>query len=128
MSGIKYLLDTNFILGLLSAQPEVLSEVTARNLFISECAFSAITRMEILGFAGLEHEEELLIKQKLARMTYLPLTRATEDVAISLRQTRKIKLPDAIIAATAISAALTLLTMDKHLQSVMAGTRPTLPG
>jgi hypothetical protein len=54
MSGIKYLLDTNFILGLLRAQPEVLSEVAARNLFFSECAFSAITRMEILGFAGLE--------------------------------------------------------------------------
>jgi predicted nucleic acid-binding protein len=121
MSGLKYLLDTNFILGLLSTQPEVMSEVAARNLFISECAFSAITRMEILGFAGLEHEEESLIRQKLSRMTYLPLTRATEDVAISLRQTRKIKLPDAVIAATAISESLTLLTMDKHLQAVIAG-------
>jgi hypothetical protein len=121
MSGIKYLLDTNFILGLLRAQPEVLSEVAARNLFISECAFSAITRMEILGFAGLERDDEALIRQKLARMTYLPLTRAAEDVAIGLRRSRKIKLPDAIIAATAISEALTLLTMDKHLQAVIAG-------
>ena len=121
MSGIKYLLDTNFILGLLRAQPEVLSEVAARNLFISECAFSAITRMEILGFAGLERDDESLIRQKLARMTYLPLTRAAEDVAIGLRRFRKIKLPDAIIATTAISEALTLLTMDKHLQAVIAG-------
>ena len=127
MSGIKYLLDTNFILGLLSAQPEVLSAVAARDLLISECAFSAITRMEILGFAGLEREEESLIRQKLARMTYLPLTRAAEDVAISLRKTSKIKLPDAVIAATAICEALILLTMDKHLQNVLAGARLTHP-
>jgi hypothetical protein len=77
--------------------------------------------MEILGFAGLERDDEALIRQKLARMTYLPLTRAAEDVAIGLRRSRKIKLPDAIIAATAISEALTLLTMDKHLQAVIAG-------
>ena len=44
---------------------------------------------------------------------------ARSDVVISLRQTRKIKLPDAVIAATALCAGIELLTLDKHLQSVV---------
>ncbi len=118
MSGIKYLLDTNFILGLLKSQPVVLEEVAFRNLSIGTCAYSAITRFELLGFPDISRDEESLIRQKLERLTYLPLSRAIEDVAISLRQTRKIKLPDAMIAATALCVGIELLTLDKHLQSV----------
>lgn len=123
MNGIKFLLDTNFILGLLKSQPEVLAEVAERKLSISECGYSAITRMELLGFPGISREEESLIRQKLERLSYLPLTRAVEDVVISLRQTRKIKLPDAVIAGTALCAGIELLTLDKHLQSVVQTNR-----
>ncbi|MEI6762402.1 MAG: type II toxin-antitoxin system VapC family toxin [Betaproteobacteria bacterium] len=118
MSGIKYLLDTNFILGLLKSQPVVLKEIALRILSIGVCAYSAITRIELLGFPDISRDEESLIRQKLERLTYLPLSRAIEDVAISLRQTRKIKLPDAMIAATALCAGIELLTLDKHFQSV----------
>jgi predicted nucleic acid-binding protein len=45
-----------------------------------------------------------------------------EDVTISLRQTRKVKLPDAVIAATALCAGIELLTLDKQLQSVALKT------
>jgi hypothetical protein len=119
MNGIKFLLDTNFILGLLKSHPEVLAAISLRNLSVSECGYSAITRMELLGFPGISREEESMIRQKLERLTYLPLTRAVEDVVIGLRQTRKIKLPDAVIAATAICAGVELLTLDQHLLSVV---------
>ena len=42
-----------------------------------------------------------------------------KDVAIAVRRTRKVKLPDAIIAATAIHLQLELLTLDVGLQSVV---------
>ena len=123
MSGIKFLLDTNFILGLLKSQSAVLEEISERKLTIAECGYSAVTRMELLGFPGISREEESLLRQKLERLSYLPLTRSVEDVVISLRQTRKIKLPDAIIAATALCAGVELLTLDKHLQSVVQTNR-----
>jgi hypothetical protein len=119
MSGNKYLLDTNFILGILKRDPLVLAEVSSRQLHVSECSYSAITRMELLGFHSITREEESLIKQKLDRLTYLPLTEMIENVAIDLRQTRKIKLPDAIIAATALCFDSELLTLDQHLLSVV---------
>ena len=123
MSGIKFLLDTNFILGLLKSQSAVLAEISERKLSIAECGYSAVTRMELLGFPGISREEESLLRQKLERLSYLPLTRSVEDIVISLRQTRKIKLPDAIIAATALCAGVELLTLDKHLQSVVQTNR-----
>ena len=43
MSGIKYLLDTNFILGLLKSTPEVLSMIIDLDVLAEECAYSAVT-------------------------------------------------------------------------------------
>lgn len=52
---------------------------------------------------------------------YLPITREIEDQAIALRRQRRIKLPDALIAATALHNGLELLTLDAGLLSVMRG-------
>lgn len=119
MSGIRYLLDTNFILGILKSDPDVLAQISSRQLHLGECAYSAIARMELLGFHGITREEASLIQQKLDRLAYLPLTANIEDVVIDLRQTRRIKLPDAIIAATALCAGTELLTLDQQLLSVV---------
>jgi predicted nucleic acid-binding protein len=115
MSGIKFLLDTNFVLGLLKATPEVVHIVTTRDLTASSCAYSAVTRMELLGFSGITDDEEKLISSRLSNFTYLSITVEVEDVAIVLRRSRKVKLPYAIIAATARQHNLELLSLDKQL-------------
>lgn len=119
MSGIKYLLDTNFILGLLKATPEVAALVAGRTILAAECGYSAITRMELLGFAGLTESEDVLIRQRLSQLTYCPVVSGIEDFAIALRRARQIKLPDAIIAATANYHSAELLTLDMRLDAVM---------
>ena len=119
MSGINYLLDTNFILGILKSSPAVLGEISERKILASACAYSVITRMELLGFPGITSAEDGLIRQKLESFTPISLTPPIEDVVIKLRQTRKIRLPDAIIAATAIVAGVELLTLDQHLLAVV---------
>ena len=125
MNGNKYLLDTNFILGILKSNPLVLAELSSRRLLAGECSYSAITRMELLGFHLITREEESLIRQKLEHLTYLSLTQDIEDVVIDLRQSRKIKLPDAIIVATALCSDTELLTLDQHLLSVVnSATKP----
>jgi len=44
-------------------------------------------------------------------------------LVIKLRKKRKIKLPDAIIAATALCSDLNLLSLDRHLLSFMNAAR-----
>jgi len=124
MNGIKYLLDTNFFLGLMKTTPEVLAIVTRRDLLVSSCAYSAVTRMELLGYPNITNEEERLIADKLSKFTYLPITSEVEDLAIVLRRTRKVKLPDAVIAATAIHHGLELLSLDQALLSVAKQSSP----
>jgi len=119
MSGVKYLLDTNFILGMLKSSPAVLQTLTERQLTADQCAFSAITRMELLGFPGITTNEQHLVQQTLDRFRYLAISLEIEDKAISMRRTRQVKLPDALIAATALCHDLELLTLDRDLQSVM---------
>ena len=87
--------------------------------------------MELLGFPGITSAEEVLIQAKMASLIYLPITSAVEDMAISLRRTRRVKLPDAIVAASALEAGAELLTFDHQLQSLMAVElhgRSTNPG
>ena len=57
------------------------------------------------------------------QLTYLALDRQIEDQAITLRRQRRIKLPDAVIAATALTHGLELLTLDEGLSAVMASAR-----
>ena len=76
--------------------------------------------MELLGFHRITQEEEALIKQKLDHFSNLPLTKDIEDRDITLRQSRKIKLPDAIIAATALCVGIELLTLDQHLSAIVS--------
>lgn len=115
MNGIKFLLDTNILIGLLNRTEAVIYLLTLQRVVITQCAFSAVTRMELLSYQGLKPEDRQTIVQLLGRMNYLPITSAIEDATIELRQKNKSKLPDAIIAATAQHHQLHLLTLDAGL-------------
>lgn len=56
MNGIKYLLDTNIIIGVLKGNSQAIG--IAKHIDLSACAFSAITRIELLGFLGINDREE----------------------------------------------------------------------
>lgn len=124
MSGSEFLLDTNFILGMLKGTPAVVDLIQREQLLAGQCAYSAITRMELLGYPGITRAEDELIRNRLAMFAYLPVDRAVEDRAIELRRSRRVKLPDALIAATAITHGLRLLTFDVGLQAVLREVAP----
>lgn len=118
MSGVKYLLDTNIVIGILKQYPEVIAYISGFDPELSECAYSAVTRMELLGFGGISAQEDREIRQLLDAMHYLPLDATVEDATIQLRRSSGLKLPDSIIAATAQVHGLMLLTLDNKLQKI----------
>jgi len=71
---------------------------------------SVITYMEILGYPFEHSNEENFIKELLTVFQTLYLDQHIADITIEIRKKKRIKLPDAIIAATAISANLHLVT------------------
>lgn len=117
MSGIKFLLDTNIVIGLLKAHPGALALAEQANLQLSMAAVSQITRMELLGFPRLTVEEEAQIRHFLSACQVCPIDEAVEAEAIRLRRTGSFKLPDAIVAATMLTRRLKLLTLDQSMLS-----------
>lgn len=117
MSGIKYLLDSCFILELSKRNPEVLTVIREKSIHLSECAISTINRMEVLGYKEITSEESHHLSILLSKMLKIPISDLTENRVIELRKTHKIKLPDCIVLATALNNHLELLTLDTGLKN-----------
>jgi len=115
MSGIEFLLDTNMVIGLLKGQASAIALAEQSGLALDKSAVSQITRMELLGYPQLTDDEAQTIRAFLANCQVRMLDEQVEAQAIALRRSGLFKLPDAIIAATAITASLRLLTLDQGM-------------
>jgi predicted nucleic acid-binding protein len=106
----KSLLDTNIIIYLDKGISDFDVALFLSTAMESRPMISIMTEIELLGFnfstlADLQKMEELI-----ADTSVLPLTKAIAEQTILIRRKHKIKLPDAIIAATAMVHELRLVT------------------
>ena len=67
-----------------------------------------------------------MIRAALDQFRYLPISFDVEEAAIAMRRTRRVKLPDALIASTALCHGLELLTLDAGLLATMKAVRPSV--
>lgn len=107
MSGNNYLLDTNILVYAMKGIPSVAP------YFEENCFISVIPEIEIIGIEGVSRKELTIRQTAVDFCTIIPLTNTIKNEAIQLKQQFKIKLPDAIIAATALAEGYTLVTADK---------------
>lgn len=120
MSGTRCLLDTNVVIGLLKQHTAAIALIESHQLDLNQVAISQITRMELLGYPSLPKEEERQILGFLQSCRVLVIDETVEQCAIQLRRSGSCKLPDAIIAATALVHQLTLLTLDERLSTLVS--------
>lgn len=112
MNG-KYLFDTNAVIYYLQGLPEWVALIDGATM--TERYASVVTRMELRAFPGITEGEEERVLRFLADLRVMPLDGAVEDTAVTIRRAGRLKLPDAIVAATAICAGATLITGDRKL-------------
>ena len=113
MNG-KYLLDTNAIINLLKDENADFNFKDKKGGFF----VSIITEIELLSFKDLTAEDENSIKKLLPGSCIININKIIKDKTIELRKNKDIKLPDAIICATAIVNSLTLVTDDERLFNI----------
>lgn len=111
---MRYVYDTNIFIYYLADEPTVNSFFTEEFLNLHEVLISPIIHIELLSFAGLEKEEEQAIRDLLSQFYSVPLLREIEEQTIQLKRQYKIKLPDAIIAATALHKEAFLVTRNAN--------------
>ncbi|MDQ7083486.1 MAG: type II toxin-antitoxin system VapC family toxin [Sulfurovum sp.] len=80
---------------------------------------SLITYMEILSYNFTSKNEEGFIKNLLSLFEVIDISKEIAQNVILLKKMRKIKLPDAIIVATALTFDYTLLSNDKQLSTII---------
>jgi|SRR5579863_5259128 predicted nucleic acid-binding protein len=105
---LKSVLDTNAVLYFLGGR-------LAHGLPNGQYFISVISEIELLSYPLLDQSAQSKIEKFLSGITIIGLSQAVKTQAILLRRTHQLKLPDAIVAATALSLGATLITNDSKL-------------
>jgi len=109
---LRLLLDTNAIIDFLKQENDPLD--LSSLILQHECFVSVIVKLELLKYPEITHSEENAITEFLRLVPIIPLNEAIENETIALGRSEKLKLPDAIIGATAIVYDAKLVTRDPH--------------
>jgi predicted nucleic acid-binding protein len=112
MNGINYLVDTNFLI-YLSEEDKIVIPFLDDNISISY-----ITELELLGVFSISKEQLKNAQNLINDCIVFEMNSQIKQKVISLKQSYKIKLPDAIIAATAIVYNLPFITSDADFKKI----------
>src|SRR4051794_13134839 len=118
MEPEKYLIDSNSVIDYLGNKFPVSCMQFMNAVVDATPTISVITKIEVLGFNA-PQEHDMLLISFINDATVIDLVPAVVDQSIALRKLYKIKLPDAIFAATAMVYSLALITRNtKDFESI----------
>ena len=114
MNGDYILLDTNAFIYFFEWRPGI-----AEHILLAETIYySVITEIELLSAPHLSKDDIAAIREFLARCQRVDLTPDIAERTILIRRIDRIKTPDAIIAATALTLNVPLITADKQFTRI----------
>jgi len=109
MIAERLLADTNALIHQLGGDQRVGELLKGKKVHIS-----FVTQIELLSWQGYSIKERALISEQIKEFIIMDANEGIKMIAIDLRIKHKLKLADALIAATAISLKIPLVTQDKH--------------
>lgn len=112
MNGFSFVADTNFLIDIHEGKEKVLPFLDGTVIV------SVISEIELLGWYKLSVNEKKELRLLLDDCIIFELTTEIRKIAIEIRQQKKIKTPDAIIAATAMHLQVPIVSSDKGLKNI----------
>jgi predicted nucleic acid-binding protein len=113
MNGEFIFVDTNAIIKFLEGRNDIVNLLDGKIL-----CMSVITEMELLCKQHITSQERLLIRSFIADCFVIGLDNTVKEKAIQIRLSNNLKLPDAIVAASAIVMALPIVTSDNQFKTI----------
>jgi predicted nucleic acid-binding protein len=108
------LLDTNVLIyHIRLALTDEVTQQLGEALKAGRAFISVITRIEMLAWKGHSDESLRQTTDLISLLPELPMSEAVIEQAIRIRKTFGLKLPDAVIAATALAHGLQLMTANE---------------
>jgi len=114
----KYLIDNNAISNYFSESYPEKGMIFMDDVIGQGPNISIITEIEALSWIHKDKQKETIVAQFVAESNIVNIIPAIVAQCVNIRRQRKIKTPDAIIAATAIVHSLTLITSDNDFYGV----------
>lgn len=111
MNGVDLFVDTNVLINLAEGKSGVDQYLESNNLFVS-----VVSEIELLGWHKITTSQKNYFKSLLGDCSVIGITNPVKELSIQLKQKNKVKLPDAIIAASALHLDIPLLTFDKGFE------------
>lgn len=106
--GTEYLIDSNAVIDFCNGK----LPLAGRELLFSivQPKISVITHIEVFGFPEISRTEEKLLNDFVSIALIYPLDIDVAKKSIEIKKKARIKLPDAVIAATALIHGLVLIS------------------
>lgn len=122
--GAKYLIDTNAVIDYLDGK---LPSSGNNLLDDNNVNISVITRMELLSWSGSLEKQTEILEEFISLSQVFNLSESIIQKTIKVRKAFATKLPDAIIAATALTHDFTLITRNTKDFNKIAGLNVVNP-
>ncbi len=126
--GLAYLWDTNTVIYYLQQLFPPKGEAWMDKVISSnKPVLSIITEIELLGWKSAHPEDLRILKGFVENSSVIGLEPNIKDKTIEIRRLHSIKLPDAVIAATALTLDLELITRNVSDFAAIAGIQLSDP-
>lgn len=113
MNGTNIFLDTNICIYLLNGDV-ILSEILQdQNIYIS-----IITEMELYAYHGNNSSSRKILNSFIESVSIVNIENEIKLNGIKIRKNTKLKLPDSIIAASALTYKMPIISADKGLKKI----------
>jgi predicted nucleic acid-binding protein len=107
------LFDSNILIYHFRGELNTRADELLRQGLAENGKYSIVSKIELLGYRQPDAAEEE-IRRFMSQLVEVPLSPEIVEQAIVLRKAHRIKLPDAVIAASAIVLNATLITRDSQ--------------
>jgi len=113
MNGSSVIIDTNIALYLFAGDSTLSKVLDGETIYLS-----FISELELMSYQGLTKTEGEIVNQFISDCIIIDINKEIKDKTVALRKVYGLKLPDAIIAATADYLKQPLMTADRDFKNV----------
>jgi predicted nucleic acid-binding protein len=114
MEKPRFILDSNILIDALNGKLDIFTAIAA--LLPCDVFINPVVEVETLAKSDMSVDEEAQGHILLSGFKWAEIDRSVCEHAIAIRRSKKLLLPDALIAATALSLNATVLSNDPHLR------------
>jgi predicted nucleic acid-binding protein len=111
--GQRFLIDTNIVIYYMNNKIPQKGLSKVKQILKDSFIVSIISNIETLGWYNIAESEKIKLADFLSYSSVIYIDKRIQEKAIEIRQNKKMKLGDSIIAATALVHNLTIVTRNE---------------